>query len=81
MIVEICSVVIAACALFVSVFTAYIQKKHDRISILPICFIVEKCHEGNLAVLIRNLGLGAMTIDKAMMTRGEEVHGNLIEMM
>lgn len=81
MIAEICSVVIAACALFVSVFTAYIQKKHDRISTLPICFIVEKCHEGNLAVLIRNLGLGAMTIDKAMMTRGEEVHGNLIEMM
>ena len=48
MIVEICSVVIAACALFVSVFTAYIQKKHDRISTLPICFIVENAMKGIL---------------------------------
>lgn len=79
--VDFLSVFVAALALIVTIYTAYLQRVHNRTSIKPICTIIEKYHRHNIAILIVNQGLGAMIIDKISVRKGRAERDNLIEFM
>lgn len=78
---DICGIAVALCALLVSIYTAYLQREHNRKSVRPICAVIEKYHAHNLAVLIVNRGLGAMTIDELSVKSRGEVRENLITLL
>ncbi len=68
-------------AICVSIHAIRITRVHNKLSVEPICAIIERYHEHNLAVVIVNRGLGAMIIDSVTVFKNDIERHNLIEFM
>ncbi len=77
--------VIAICALFVSVFsvclgawTAFVQRKHMRLSVKPIATIPVADYENRVGVFLQNKGLGPMrVVSLKVANHDKKVHDNI----
>jgi len=62
-ILSLCEIVIALCALFVSLYVTRKQNEFNENSVRPICVIINDCIGTKFNIVIQNAGSGPMLID------------------
>jgi hypothetical protein len=56
------ALVVAIASILLSMYTAYLQRKHDILSVRPLGYIILLNYETNIGVKIVNYGVGPMNI-------------------
>jgi hypothetical protein len=79
---------VAVCALFVSflsiiltVWTLWLQRKHNFLSLTPIASIPINDYEDNIAVKVKNTGVGPLVVETFRATDGKEDKDDIISWM
>ncbi len=79
------TIIIAICALFVSIcstclaaWTAFVQRRHMQLSVLPIAAIPIADYENRIGVFLQNKGLGPMRIISLRVINDKDVSKNAV---
>ena len=75
------SAVTAVIALFVALWAAWTQRKHNVLSVRPIPEVTVADYEDSVRVKLRNNGSGPMIIESLTVKRGAETKDSIIEWM
>jgi hypothetical protein len=77
---ELIATIIAISSLFLSIYTAYLQRKNNILSVRPLCYIKNNNYENDLAVKICNYGIGPLIIQKIVISLdNQEIGCSLIQ--
>lgn len=80
--VDLCAIIVSVCALFVSVYSAHLQRKHNRLSVMPLISLFTMDYDNEIGFQIQNRGTGPLIIKRLEFTddMGRKAD-NLIDLM
>lgn len=80
-IVAICALFISFIAIILTVWTLWLQRNHNFLSVTPIVSIPVSDYENNIAVKVKNTGVGPLIIETFRATDGATDKDDLISWM
>lgn len=81
-IISIASLIVSILAIFISVYTTFLERKHNILSVMPLIHIFSLNYENEIGVEVSNNGIGPLIITKLMFISEEgEISTSLIKLM
>lgn len=81
-ITSICSVIISLFAMFITIYTAVLQRKQNMLSLAPAVDVFSMNYRDEIGLEISNNGLGLLIVDKIVFTRKDGMQAySLIDLM
>jgi hypothetical protein len=76
------ALILSFCSTILALWSVWLQRKHNHVSVRPIAASILANYIDNLAVKIKNNGLGPLIIKKFFVQKGNNILGdNLIDLM
>lgn len=77
LLISICAVIVSFCALGLSVWQAYVGRRHNRLSVRPHLQIHHMIEKNNRIMILKNCGIGPAILTKMELLTPSPINANL----